>query len=338
MPTIDTERYDVDPRPIGKGGFGEVFVATDLLFDRKVVIKTIIASQLYGIDEPVYRKQFFKESLIAAKLGLESDYIVKVYDYGYDRTSELPFFVMEFVQGRDLSSDVGVFPWEEAVKVLEHIFRALLVAHQKGVVHSDISPDNIMFDEITGKYKLNDFGLAKLLNSTLMRRGSMKSFTGGKPGFLPPLDWQTGLRNKHSDLYGLAATLMYLLTGRLPMWDFRGGTINPPDVSKLFDTSSPDFDGDAVVVKRFGDLQDELSIFSIPPRKSGIVWKGPTRSWKFTINITRTDIVKLLENIIRGDIASVDQAIEFVKAQTLDRIDPIPPPPTPVGDDQKDKK
>src|SRR5262245_42129611 len=138
MPIIETERYEVDPRPIGRGGFGEVFLATDLLFDSRVVIKTILASQLYGIDEPILRKQFFKDSVICAKLSAECQYIVKVLDYGYDRESSLPFFVMEDIDGYDLTGQIGKFTWESAIILFDQMLEALGTAHEKGLVHSDI--------------------------------------------------------------------------------------------------------------------------------------------------------------------------------------------------------
>lgn len=328
MPIIQTERYEVDPRPIGRGGFGEVFAATDLLFDRRVVIKTIIASHLYGIDEPVFRKQFFKESLISAKLGIESDYIVKVLDYGYDREGDLPFFVMEFVQGYDLSKSVGSFSWEDTIKLLDNILRALLVAHSRGVVHSDISPDNIMFDEISGKFKLNDFGLAKLLNSTLMRRGSTKSLTGGKPGFLPLLDWQTGSRTAHSDLYGLAVTIVNLHTGKLPLWKRFEGTLTSPDFTQLFDMDSPRFEADVAFVNRLGDNPNDssdVSIFGITPREPSRFWSDGDENYKYILNVTRRDVIILLEKILKGEIESVENAISFMKTQMIDRISPQEP-------------
>ena len=65
MPLIETERYEIDPIPLGRGGFGETYAARDLLFDRDVVIKTILASRLYGINEPAFRRHFFREALVS---------------------------------------------------------------------------------------------------------------------------------------------------------------------------------------------------------------------------------------------------------------------------------
>lgn len=207
--------------------------------------------------------------------------------------------------------------------MLDNILKALRIAHKKGVVHSDISPDNIMFDEISGKYKLNDFGLAKLLNSTLMRRGSMKSFTGGKPGFLPLIDWQTGQRTTHSDLYGLAATVVYLLTGKLPLWNNRGGSLNPPLIDEYFDLSSTSLDLDSPIIDTFTNEGEERSIFSVSRRNRRKLWEVGKATWRFRVNITRREMVDLLGEILRGDIVSVEDALKFIRNLTLNRLDPL---------------
>lgn len=236
MPIIECERYEIEPMPIGKGGFGEVYKAYDLLYERTVVIKTIVAPRLYGINEPQIRRQFFKESVISARLGSHSENIVKVFDYGYDRSTDIPFFVMEYIQGYDLSRKIGKFSLRESFLLLFDMLTALKIAHDNGVVHSDISPDNIMFDESEKIYKLNDFGLARLLNSQLMKRGNTTSLVGGKAGFLPLLDWNTGNRSAHSDLYGLAVTITLLISGHVPLWSrSTDGLFIPPNIQKILE-------------------------------------------------------------------------------------------------------
>lgn len=240
------ERYIVEPTPLGRGGFGEVYRATDILFDREVVIKSIVASRLYGLHDASIRRQFFRESAIAARLSLNTPFVVRVFDFGYDPDTSNPFFVMEFVEGYDLSKQIGQFPAAELPRLCDHVLAALKAAHTQGVVHSDISPDNILFDQKEQRYKLNDFGLAKMLNSTLMSRGSV-SLTGGKPGFLPPHDWQTGERTPFSDLYAFSITIVNLLTGSLPRWKAQRTHMHPPnvadDVMPLIDISRfPEFE------------------------------------------------------------------------------------------------
>lgn len=333
MPIIHTERYELDPAPIGRGGFGEVYSATDLLFNRRVVVKTIVASQLYGIDQPTLRHQFFREALICARLGQKTPFIVKVFDYGYDRESDLPFFVMEFVNGSDLRSLVGKLTWEQTATVLDQMLEALSVAHEQGVVHSDISPDNIMFDQTTGSYKLNDFGLAKLLTSALTRRGSLLSLTGGKPGFLPLHDWQTGARTEHSDLYGLAATLLQLLTGKLPLWERVGGAYSAPDASTLFGTTDIQYLEKPIALPARRPDQGGRHLFALtipPPKKDKNSYVQPQPS--YVVKLLRRDLIALFNDVLSGAIPSVKEAVAFLQARTKENLAPkVPPPAAPSG-------
>lgn len=306
MPVIHTERYELEPTPIGRGGFGEIFLAKDLLFDRAVVIKTILASQLYGIDQPTVRRQFFREAVISAKLGLQCPFIVKVFDYGYDRESDLPFFVMEFVQGYDLGKHIGMFGWERAVVLLDHMLQALLAAHSRDVVHSDISPDNIIFDEVNGVYKLNDFGLAKLLTSTLMRRGSLLSLTGGKPGFLPLHDWQSGDRSAHSDLYGLTVTIINLLTGNMPLWQRRDVGYVAPRAEDFLATTTPEFTH-TVTLPLYTKARP---VFSVPVMKQKR--KGEELS-HYGVAISKDNLIAFFDDVLAGRILTVKAAVETLQ-------------------------
>jgi len=320
MPIISTERYDIDPQPIGKGGFGEAYAARDLLFDREVVIKTIIASRLYGIDEPAFRHQFFREALVSAKLGHESNYIVKVFDYGYDRDTDLPFFVMEKIEGGDLSDRVGRMDIPTALKAMSDVLKGLAVAHKHGVIHSDISPDNILFDPQSKTYKLNDFGLAKLLSSALMSRRASLSLTGGKPGYLPIDQWHTGDRNQFSDLYGLAVSIVELVTGNVPLWgfDFKTGQLTGPDLADLFPTADED-----VIVSKVFDNQPEHP-FGVAAHSADFdYWRSQGSYYHYWVYVTQADIVSLLSSIIRRELTDSKSVLSFMAQRTLEHIKPI---------------
>lgn len=234
MPLIQSERYEIAPIPIGQGGFGEVYRALDLLTEETVVIKTILASHLYGINEPEIRRKFFREAVVSARLGAHCQNIVAVRDFGYDRDSSMPFFVMEYIDGTDIFDFVGEMNGRSAVNVLFQMLLALDAAHKSGVIHSDISPDNILAEEVTGFLKLTDFGLARLLTSQIASKGRSYSLVGGKPGYLPPLDWQTGNRTVHSDLFGLAATIVQLVSGQLPQYKWSSGILTGPTLIEQF--------------------------------------------------------------------------------------------------------
>jgi serine/threonine protein kinase len=319
MPIIESERYDIEPKPIGRGGFGEVYRAYDHLFRRQVVIKTIVASQLYGINEPDLRRQFFKEAVISARLGTETPYIVQVLDYGYDRTTDLPFFVMEFIEGHDLTREVGAFSLEQAVLLLSNMLAALRVAHDRGVVHSDISPDNILYSERERLYKLNDFGLARLLNSNLMSRGSARSLVGGKPGYLPLLDWQTGARTAHSDLYGLAVTVAHLITGRIPTWTFSKGTASPPDVLSAFERKfGTTLEGIVVTLTEKNAPEDFL--FWAPPPSGGLWHLDRERTGRQGFQVAAQDVAQLISLILSHQIVTLEAAVAFLKDRSLERL------------------
>ncbi|QDU00451.1 Serine/threonine-protein kinase PrkC [Gimesia chilikensis] len=314
MPIIESERYEIDPEPMGHGGFGETYFARDLLFDRDVVIKTILASRLYGMDDHKIRHQFFREALVAAKLGHKTDYVVKVLDYGYDRNSDLPFFVMEKIEGGDLSDKVGSFAWEDALELLAHILTALSTAHKNGVIHSDISPDNILYDPKSAKYKLNDFGLAKLLSSVLVSRKVSLSITGGKPFFIPFEQWNSGDRNEFSDLYGTAVTLTQLLTGTIPSFDFDflNEQLVKPDLTSFFSGQNL---SDLII----SGPTTEYYIF-------GATKKGAHKRWAFDAGtfssetwtqITKQDVVSLIDSILHRKITTTKSAIEFMQNRVV---------------------
>ena len=309
MAIIETERYIIEPRPLGRGGFGEVYQAKDLLFDRDVVIKTIMLSQLYGIDEPAARRQFFREAVVSARLGHTCPYVVKVLDYGYDRDTDKPFFVMELVKGGNLVARIGTFSWREAGHLLHDVLTALFMAHQKQVIHSDISPDNILYDPDKPKYKINDFGLAKLLTSALISRRPSLSITGGKPDYLPIDQWQTGERDQYSDLYGLAVTITELITGKPPRMqiDYKNRTFTRESIAQLEQVDNPD---------------EEVFRLANAARSPDLPIGVPgTRYYGHNAVIFKGDVAGLLLNILDRNIQTSQQAIEFLNASMVKRND-----------------
>lgn len=313
MPIIDTERYDIDPQPIGRGGFGEAYTARDLLFDREVVIKTIVASQLYGINEPKMRHQFFREAVVAARLGQMTPNIVKVLDYGYDRDTDVPFFVMEKVVGGDLFPQVGKLSWTQAAKLTENLFSALAVAHKNGVIHSDVSPDNVLYDSANKIYKLNDFGLAKLLTSALMSRGASLSLTGGKPGYLPVEQWHTGDRDEFSDLYGATITIIHLISGQIPTWkfDFTTKEMTNPVIEDILEIEDKD---------KVFYASNENSFFSVKNSDSDY-WHhigGRYDCLRYASYFTLGDLVEMFSLIMNRELVSIAEAQKFIHKKCLE--------------------
>lgn len=213
MPPITSERYELEDSMLGHGGFGDVYRAFDLLHEEMVVIKTISLKAFYDFQRDEIRRRFFTEALVGAKLGRLSSCIVKVLDYGYDQKSDCPFFVMEYVAGDDLVNQLGTFSPRDAFTTLAQLLHAVQVSHENGVLHCDISPDNIMYVPSIPMVKLNDFGLARVLTSDLFSRGRSVSLLGGKNAYIPPCQITTNERNQHTDLFAVGMVIHELISG-----------------------------------------------------------------------------------------------------------------------------
>lgn len=316
MPVIDTERYIIEGKSIGRGGFGEVYRARDLLYDRDVVIKTIAAPSMYGMDEVKIRKQFFREAVVSARLGFQTPYIVKVYDYGYDKAGGLPFFVLEYLPNGDLRNHIGNFTWTQAAKLLSDLLTGLSVAHKNGVVHSDISPDNILL-EGNDTYKLNDFGLAKFLTSALLARTKTASLTGGKAAYLPVDHWHTGERNEYSDLYGLAMTILHLTTGHLPRINF---TKHPLTPDWLAQTQTQDIKN---VPLHLATNDPEFSVLAVdvpPDLQLAVKPKNTPITYNYHLIITKSIMLEVLDTIFIGRPTKTDDIVQMIKSLMMNHI------------------
>jgi serine/threonine protein kinase len=227
-------RYDVDTsRPVGKGGCGTVWRATDRLFDRAVAIKTI--SDDFGLlHTPEAARAFRFEAIAGARLGQLSKHIVGVFDFG--RTIDTLYFTMEWIEpslsGRiDISPLMGNVGLAEARKILRQAIEGLGIAHTNGVIHSDIAPWNIVFDPYSTLYKLADFGLLKIVESQLIGSPSGTLLHGGRRAFLPPYA-RDDIRqvSPASDVYAMAVTFWCLLEGDAVL---SRQTDEPPSVVRI---------------------------------------------------------------------------------------------------------
>ncbi|HEY9076136.1 MAG TPA: protein kinase [Anaerolineaceae bacterium] len=211
--TID-ERYKVTA-PLGSGGMAVVYRAVDTRLNRDVAIKFIQLPVSPKADtaraEMEQATERFKREA-AALATLSHPNIVNVYDYG--KHEGMPYLVMQFISGGRLEIQPGVrTAWREAVKLVLPIARALQYAHEKGIIHRDVKPSNILLTE-SGDPMLSDFGIAKLVE----RDDVSLTGTGmgiGTPGYMAPEQWQ-GTPVPQSDIYALGVILYELVTGRKP--------------------------------------------------------------------------------------------------------------------------
>jgi tetratricopeptide (TPR) repeat protein len=194
---------------LGRGGMGTVYRALDVQAQREVAIK------LLQVASPRARQRFLTEARSLAQL--RHPYVVSVHSIGEHRGQ--PYLVLDFVEGSSLSETLaqcGPLPIDRVVSIGAKLADALQHAHDKGVLHRDVKPENVLMSQ-DGEPQLTDFGLARAVTSSggLTQEGSFL----GTPGYWPPEQARGALDaiGPRADVYGLGATLYALLTGRPPL-------------------------------------------------------------------------------------------------------------------------
>jgi sulfatase modifying factor 1 len=203
-----SERY-TEEGVLGKGGMGEVILATDTRLGRQVAIKRILGK---AARSKTAVARFLTEAKSMAELSHPN--IVQIYDYG--RATDGPFLIMECVQGGSLldKCKAGPIELDEAVNIFGQLCDGLAKAHAAGIIHRDIKPANVLMTE-DGIPKLTDFGLAK--DGAADTGMTMEGAVIGTLDFMPPEQRQAAeLTDHRSDLWSLAATFYQMLTGKSP--------------------------------------------------------------------------------------------------------------------------
>lgn len=200
-------RYEIR-EIIGVGGMAVVYKAYDNIDDRIVAIK-ILKEEFLANEE--FRRRFKNESKAIAVLSHPN--IVKVYDVSLG--DRLQYIVMEYVEGITLKEYIehqGSINWKEAVHFATQILRALQHAHDKGIVHRDIKPQNIMLLE-NGTIKVTDFGIARF------SRGETRTMTESAIGsvhYISPEQARGETTDDKADIYSVGVVLYEMITGQLP--------------------------------------------------------------------------------------------------------------------------
>lgn len=292
--TILKNRYILEGK-IASGGMAEVYLAEDKLLHRKVAVK--ILHEEYRKDEEFVTK-FHKEAEAAAKLTHPN--IVNIYDVGVENDAH--FIVMEYVAGstlKNLIKEKKKIPLVDAVCIAKEIAEALSDAHQKGIVHCDIKPQNILMMS-DNHAKIADFGIARAVTESTMTYSG--NIVGSVHYFSPEQAKGTYITPK-SDVYSLGIILYEMITGTLP---FTGDTPVAIAMKHLHDAPLP--------LRSFDD--------TIPPVIEAIVMRAIEKDPN--MRPTSAELAHELqdvEHLLQGSAATDLDATQYMGAFT--DVEPI---------------
>jgi Tol biopolymer transport system component/serine/threonine protein kinase/formylglycine-generating enzyme required for sulfatase activity len=193
---------------IGRGGMATVYKAFHATMNRHVAIK-VLPEEFAG--DPGFRARFEREAQTVAQL--QHPHILPVFDYGEERG--ISYLVMPYIPTgtlKEYMAQEGQLPLDEAARILTRLAEALDYAHRQGVIHRDIKPDNVLFDE-DGNALLTDFGLTRMVEG-----GGSLTGTGviGTPAYMSPEQGQGQRLDHRSDIYSLGIVLYEMVTGDVP--------------------------------------------------------------------------------------------------------------------------
>ncbi|MCZ7541608.1 MAG: protein kinase [Anaerolineae bacterium] len=197
---------------VGRGGMASVYRARQVSMDRDVAIKVMSAALSHNAE---FVARFEREARVIARL--QHPHILPVIDFG--RSNEHIYLVMRYVESGILSDRLraSTLSISQANRFLSQIASALEYAHQRGVIHRDLKPNNVLLDEMDNAY-LTDFGIAKMLAGTTTGAQSLTA-TGsvmGTPAYMAPEQWRSEPVDARTDIYALGVILYEMLMGALP--------------------------------------------------------------------------------------------------------------------------
>ena len=201
------DRYDIR-EVIGVGGMANVYRCTDTLDDREVAIK-ILKDEYLNNEE--FIRRFKNESKAIAMLSHQN--IVKVYDVSFG--DMIQYIVMEYIDGITLKEYIdqqGIIEWKDALHLTTQVLKALQHAHECGIVHRDIKPQNIMLLQ-DGSIKVTDFGIARFSDKATR---TMTEQAIGSVHYIAPEQAKGDVTDGKTDIYSVGVMLYEMLTGRLP--------------------------------------------------------------------------------------------------------------------------
>ena len=203
--TFLADRYEIIER-VGAGGMSDVYRATDHILERDVAVK-VLKSEF--AEDAGFVSKFRAEAQAAA--GLEHPNIVNIYDVGSE--DGMYYIVMEYVEGITLKTYIekkGHLNYKEVISIAIQVGRGIEAAHNKGIIHRDIKPQNIIISH-EGKVKVTDFGIARAASSNTMSADVM-----GSVHYSSPEQARNGYVTAQSDIYSLGIVMYEMATGVVP--------------------------------------------------------------------------------------------------------------------------
>ena len=203
-------RYEVE-QELGRGAMGTVYLATDPMIGRKLAVKAVDFSALIGDERETFRQRFFREAEAAGRLS--HPHIVTVFDAGEEQNTA--YLAMDYVPGETLAHFAQpdrLLPLETVYRLVAQAAGALDYAHRQRVIHRDVKPGNMIYNQDEDRIKVTDFGIARVTDGTRTRTGTIM----GSPSYMSPEQLAGETVDGRSDVFSLGVTLFQLLTGQLP--------------------------------------------------------------------------------------------------------------------------
>src|SRR5215510_9473158 len=211
-----SDRYRI-VRKIGEGGMGAVYQAEHALIEKKIALK-ILFQDLTRRPDLIAR--FLQEAKSASRIGHEN--VIDISDFGQSPEG-IVYIAMELLDGQDLAHLIkaeGTLPWARTRPILIQITKALRAAHEHGIIHRDMKPENVYIIQREGRpdfVKVLDFGIAKSVNNEDgAPRLTQAGMIFGTPEYMSPEQAQGQMPDHRVDVYAVGCLMYNLLTGEVP--------------------------------------------------------------------------------------------------------------------------